>query len=372
MTGWWRQTAAAMLLSIGQVTWAEKPVEGTTAVLDEIWQSAGLYGDPSGDEFPFIKLRGRFHGQAFTANGDGNDDHDWENRRLRLGLDVRLTERLEFGFDLNMARESGDDFVENFDFLALSYQLNDNTALSAGKLRRNPLTREDSITSNRILTLERSLLTSRYFIDNVGGIFVDHEKGSWTFAGGVLVGSTEDEFRLPSLDGSRLFQGNVAKQISPTTEIRLDYLYNPGDPDNNDVEPYRHVVSLNSDTRSGRWGLMTDLIYAAGLPEARGDLYGLVILPHFMLTDRVQLVGRYTWSGSNAIDGIRLQNRYERRTVPEGFEFGDRHQAIYAGVNYYIYGHKLKLMTGLEYADFDSASGNTSVTTASAAVRLYF
>lgn len=374
MIGWRRCVTAAMILSVGQAAFAEQPVEGAaqTAVFDELWRSAEFYGDSDGGDLPSVKLRGRYHGQAYSVNGDGSSDDDWENRRFRLGLDVVLTEKLEFGFELNMARESGDDLVENFDFLALDYQLTDDTALSVGKLRRNPLTREDSISSNRILTLERSLLTSRYFIDNVGGVFVVHEKDTWTFGGGVLVGSTEDDLRLPSLDGSRLFQGNIARQISPVTEVRLDYLYNPGDPDNNDVEPYRHVVSLNSSTRSGRWGLMTDLIYADGLSTARGDLYGLVILPHVMLTERLQLVGRYTWSGSNSEDGIRLLSRYERPAVPDGFELGDRHQAIYAGLNYYFYGHKLKLMTGFEYTEFDSVNGDTSVTTASAALRFYF
>lgn len=374
MVRWWRRITAALIVSLGHSAWAEEPVAGATQTefFDEIWRSVDVYGDRSGEELPFVKLRGRFHGQAFTVNGDGDSDDDWENRRIRLGLDILFTEKLEFAFDLNMGRESGDDVVENFDFLALNYQINDDTALSVGKLRRNPLTREDSMSSNRILTLERSLLTARYFIDNVGGFFVVHEKDSWAFGGGVLVGSTEDDLRLPSLDGSRLFKANIAKQISPITEVRLDYLYNPGDPDNNDVEPYRHVVSLNSYTRSGRWGLITDLIYADGLPTARGDLYGLVILPHFMLTDRLQLVGRYTWSGSNSDDGIRLLNRYERPAVPDGFDLGDRHQAIYAGLNYYFYGHKLKLMSGLEHTEFDSVNGNTSVTTASAALRFYF
>ncbi len=353
---------------------AERPVEGAvqTEFFDEIWRSVELYGDRRGEALPFVKFRGRYHGQAYWADGDEGDNRDWENRRIRLGLDLVLTEKLEFAFDFNMGRESGDDVIENFDFIALNYAFNESTALSVGKLRRNPLTREDSISSNRILTIERSLLSSRFFVDNVGGVFVVHQEGPWAFGGGILSGSAEDDLRLPTLDGAAMFKGNIAKQVSPITEIRLDYLYNPGDRDNNEVEPYRHVVSLNSYTRAGRWGLITDLIYADALPEARGDLFGLVLLPHYMLTERLQLVGRYTWSGSGADDGIRLLNRYERRSVPAGFEFGDRHQALYAGLNYYFYGHKLKLMSGIEYTDFESVSGSTSVLTGNAALRFYF
>ncbi len=363
-----------MALCAAPVAWAEQPVDGApqTRLFEEIWRSVEIYGDRRGEELPFVKLRGRVHTQSFSFDGDGASDNDWENRRIRLGMDFVLTEKLELGFDFNMARDSEDEIIDNFDFIALNYAFNDSTALSVGKLRRNPLTREDSISSNRILTIERSLLTSRYFVDNVGGVFLVHEKDRWAFGGGVLVGSTEEDLRLPSLDGAKMFKGNIAKQITPITELRLDYLYNPDDLDNNDVEPYRHVVSLNSYTRSGRWGLITDLIYAEATPRARGDLYGVVVLPHYMLTDRLQLVGRYTWSGSNEPDGIRLLNRYERRAVPEGFEFGDRHRAVYGGLNYYFHGHKLKLMTGFEYTDFDSVSGDTSIVTANAALRLYF
>lgn len=353
---------------------AEKPVEGaaSTETFRNIWSAAELVGDTDSGDLPFIKLRGRYHGQTFWVDGDGDSDHDWENRRIRLGLDMQITDRLEFGFDFNMARDSDDDFIENFDFISMTYTVSDDTAVSFGKLRRNPLTFEDGTSSNSIITVERSLLSSRFFMDNVGGVYVDHQRGDWEVGAGVLSGSTEADMRLPSLDGSTMFQMNIGRPISPITEVRFDYLYNPGDPDNNDVEPYRHIMSLNSSTRSGRWGLITDIIYARALPDARGDLFGIVLMPHYMLTDRLQFVGRYTWSGSNESDGIRLLNRYERRSVPAGFEFGDRHNAFYAGLNYYFYGHKLKLLSGIEYTDFDSVSGNTSIWTGKAALRFYF
>ncbi|WP_395344874.1 porin [Ningiella sp. W23] len=367
-------TLFGALLILSHYANAEKAIKGDplTQQFDDIWSFAELYGEPDKKDEPFIKLRGRYHGQQYWADGDDSSDNDWENRRVRLGLGVRLSERLDFAFEFNMYRQSGDNVINNFDFISLNYALSDNTELSVGKLRRNPLTREDGMTSNKILTLERSILTTRFFMDNVGGVYVEHKEGDWTLGGGVLKGSSEDDLRLPSLDGATMVQLNVAKQISKATEIRLDYLNNSGDPDNNEVEPYRHVVSLNSSTRSGRWGLMTDLIYAAALPEARGDLFGIVLLPHYMLTERLQVVGRYTYTSSNEDNGIRLPRRYERGTVAEGFEFGDNHQAFYAGLNYYFYGHNFKVMSGLEYTDFDSVNGNTSVVTASAAIRMYF
>ena len=361
-------------LSFSSNAFAEKVIKGDplTEKFDDIWGMSALYGERGNNDKPFIKLRGRYHGQQYWADGDAASDNDWENRRIRLGLDVTLSERLEFAFDFNMYRQGGDSLVNNFDFISLNYAISDDTEISVGKLRRNPLTREDGTSSNKILTIERSILSTRFFMDNVGGGYVNHKEGSWTLGAGILKGSTEEDLRLPSLDGATMLQVNIANQISDITEIRLDYLNNSGDPDNNDVEPFRHVVSLNSSTQSGPTGLITDIIYAEALPEARGDLFGIVIMPHHMLTQRLQLVGRYTFTSSNEGNGIRIPRRYERATVPEEFEFGDKHQALYAGLNYYFYGHKLKLMSGVEYTDFGNESGNTSALTVSTAVRMYF
>lgn len=59
------------------------------------------------------------------------------------------------------------------------------------------------------------------------------------------------------------------------------------------------------------------------------------------------------------------QRRYER---PAGLTTGDTYQAAYAGLNYYIAGHRLKLMNGLEYSEM----GGQNLWTASFAVRLFW
>jgi phosphate-selective porin OprO/OprP len=272
-----------------------------------------------------------------------------------------------------MDRGNDGPLIDDFDFIAFDWRVNDSTAVSFGKLRRNPLTREDSISSNRILTIERSLITSRFFIDNVGGVFAVHERGDWAFGGGILSGSVdEDNLALPTLEGSLALKGNLGYRITDATELRLDYLYNPGDPDNNEIQPYRHVVSLNSYSRWNRFGLITDLIFADALPEAPGDLFSVVVLPHYMLTPRLQAVARYTWVSSSSVDGVRLARRYERAVSQLREGRGDRYQAWYAGLNYYIYGHKLKLMSGVEYTTLARPGSDYSGVTASAALRFYF
>jgi len=69
---------------------------------------------------------------------------------------------------------------------------------------------------------------------------------------------------------------------------------------------------------------------------------------------------------------LNLQKRYEQEVTSGS---GDQYQAFYAGLNYYIYGYKLKLMAGAEYARMkDSADdgGDYKGWSYLAGVRFYF
>ncbi|MEZ5459292.1 MAG: porin [Steroidobacteraceae bacterium] len=347
-----------------------KPAESTDR-FDRIWQLSRL---TASGEYPSIKLRGRYHGQQYwvDAGDDGRAD-DWEHRRFRLGMDIGFSDRFEFSFDLNLDRNGVGPLVDDFDYAAFQWQVDDATRLQFGKLRRMPLTREDGTSSNNILTIERSLIAARFLLDNTGGVYVEHERGRWTVGGGVLSGSLdEDNLGLPTLDGGIALQGNVAYQATPATELRLDYVYNEGNPDNNAIAPFRHMVSLNSASQWQRFGLITDIIFADALPAARGDLFSVVLMPHYKLTPRLQAVARFTYAGSNAVDGVRLSSRYERRANQLAGDRGDDYQAWYAGLNYYFYGHRLKLMAGIEHTRMQRPVGDYEALTAAASMRIYF
>jgi hypothetical protein len=78
----------------------------------------------------------------------------------------------------------------------------------------------------------------------------------------------------------------------------------------------------------------------------------------------LQIVGRLQLSFSDEEHGLTPQRRYEQ---PAGLPTGDRYRALYAGMNYHFADHRLKVMTGLEYAD----SGGEHTLTASAAIRVF-
>jgi phosphate-selective porin OprO/OprP len=58
-------------------------------------------------------------------------------------------------------------------------------------------------------------------------------------------------------------------------------------------------------------------------------------------------VGRYTFLDSNGTNGVALPT-YESRVVRGA---GDRYNEGYVGANYFFYGHRLKLQTGVEFAE---------------------
>jgi phosphate-selective porin OprO/OprP len=83
-------------------------------------------------------------------------------------------------------------------------------------------------------------------------------------------------------------------------------------------------------------------------------LFGFVVMPWFNITRDLQAVARYTYLDSDGPDGIRL-NRYD--TAITGNK-GDEYQDIYLGLNYYIYGHKLKVQTGVQFAEMKDAAND--------------
>jgi phosphate-selective porin OprO and OprP len=73
----------------------------------------------------------------------------------------------------------------------------------------------------------------------------------------------------------------------------------------------------------------------------------VMAMPFFNVTDKLQAVARYTLLDSDGVNGLSL-NTYENR-VARGS--GDQYKETYLGVNYYFYGHKLKLQSGVEFGD---------------------
>jgi len=111
------------------------------------------------------------------------------------------------------------------------------------------------------------------------------------------------------------------------------------------------VVSIASvllgDTIGFAWGIASGYL-------GQSDLKAFQAMPFFNFGPELQFVGRYTAISSTDPNGIRLAT-YESRVVPGR---GDRYDELYLGANYYFYGHRLKVQTGLQFADMDDTAND--------------
>ena len=164
-----------------------------------------------------------------------------------------------------------------------------------------------------------------------------------------------------------------------TGSLHLDYLFNNGNPANNALEPYDHILSLWHQGQSGPFGLGVDLTAGHGI-EGNKSVLGVTVLPTYVLWkdivrkgDALEAVLRYQYAVSDGDNGLQLQPRYEEEIVPGGH--GNAYQAIYAGINYLIFGNRFKLMTGAEYSVMKNSAINGDTYngwTYIAGVRLFF
>ena len=78
-------------------------------------------------------------------------------------------------------------------------------------------------------------------------------------------------------------------------------------------------------------------------------MWGVMAMPFVNVTNRLQVAGRYTFLESDGMNGVRL-GTYENGIVSGQ---GDRYSELYLGASYFFYGHKLKLQSGVQFADMD-------------------
>jgi len=336
----------------------------------DILDLATLY-EGDGPILQELSLIGRYHGQYHNVESDLGDDSDWENRRIRFGVAAKFLNNFEFEGQFNIKRDFGDSgrLFDDVEDLTVTWEPNDVWALTVGK-QKPKITREYSTSSKRIKTIERSQLVNQTTPDKAGGVVLTlNDIGGNTVDLGIFTGSNGDDWSLPDFDGGYALYGRVARDITDATELRFDYLYNDGDANNNAFEDYEHLFSLNSQSDWDRLHLVTDLIYGVEGGFGSTDVYGLVLMPYFDITDKLELVFRYTFSGSNSDTGLDVQSRYEDDAA--GDLVGDEYHAFYLGLNYYICGDKLKIMSGLEYSDISGFDENDYWTFMSG-IRLYF
>ncbi len=206
--------------------------------------------------------------------------------------------------------------------------------------------------SKRLLTVERNNLTNNIWFteEYMPGVSLEGSSGSLRYFAG-LFSSGPSTPELGDYSAGEFYLGTLGYDLADGTGadealLRLNLVYNEPHEENSSTRDLERIASLNFQYQRGDWGLRTDLSAARGYFE-QPDLWGFVVMPYRELTDRWQIVARYTFVDSAGDNGVRL-SRYET-SIEDGR--GDRYNEIHVGLSYYWYGHKLKLQNGLQWVD---------------------
>jgi len=378
-TKWLAGYFAVLAFSMSLSTWAQQDSGQSVSIYDRIWAAPVLYEDIDSSTVQSFSLIGRYHGQYWAVRADQGDAQDWENRRMIAGFSSKWFQH--FRLQAQMYIKSGGGSIYDGLYEAYIKWSPPDTAfsLSIGRLDYLFTGLERSTSSKKINTIERGLLVNQIMPAEVVGTHLLGRQGRFSYQAGLFSRSIEEEFDDFNTGAAAMIGAAYDTALFfEEGSLHLDYLYNSRKTEGNAFRPYRHVASLWHKGRSGRLGMGVDLTAALPL-ETDGYIWGLTLEPTWVLLDELlgngdplQLALRYQYATSNEDNGLHLQRRYEEKvTVGEG----DNYHALYAGLNYYLYGQKLKLMLGAEYARMEDDAddgGDYRGWTWFGAIRTYF
>ena len=374
-------TVGASATEIHEIAASASGVNGGFS--DTLKNIGTVYKDKTNPFIQEIKFFGRAHQQWAHTDGDvgGVDFHEEgdELRRLRFGTSVKflngfqLKARANFengGFRSTSIRYSG------FDELNLEYSVGDvagfeDVTIGYGRYKV-AFGGEEHSSSKKIKTVERSLLNNFYAPNRSTGVLIEAERNNIDFTLGVFTVDADPE-TLGHWNGGIAYYGSLGFEAAEG-DVTLDLLINDSTAAEDEVIGYEWAASATFETEVGGFDLFANATY--GETHAGDNVYGIVIMPSKeLIEDKLEAVVRYQWARSSGADLLRPQSRNTRNAAGlDGVAIprGDEHHSIYGGLNYFIFDHNAKLMTGVEFETVDGGVADTDATTFWLAARMYF
>ena len=346
-------TVAASTVLAGQTSAPAKETVKEESIYDRLWSYPTLYKNDDSSFLNELRIVGRFHGDVYNVDSGLGYDSDWRVRRLRLGLKAKFFHNLDLHVETDLDPQFDNPWYSRLTDAYVAWKFCEAAKITIGK-HSAKFTLDGGTSSNELITLERNNLSNNLWFttEYISGVSLSGKVGGFQYNAGYFSGGTEtkefgnfDEghFALLSLGYDFAKQLGVKKAL-----LRADYVYNDRNVESTATRPFENVGSLNFQFAQENWGFSTDLAAGTGY-AGQSDVWGFVVMPWYNITKQLQLVARYTYMESDDPNGIRL-GRYEN-VMTSGK--GNQYQEIYAGLNYYIYGHKLKVQTGFSYTMMD-------------------
>lgn len=329
---------------------ATKQVE--PSIYDKIWGLATLYKNDSNPFIEEFKLRGRYQGQYHWVESDQGNEQSWEDRRSRFGFDAKLFDKK---IELRVDAQSSDEFNPFYNGLVdafIKWKPSDSFSLTLGRQKPQIGYYDFVQSSNNQPTFERSQIFNQLRVDRVTGALAEGKIGKFTYQAGIY--SNDIDLEFGTFDGGIAYGAGIGYDLkhalnTEKADLRFDWLHSDIEDGTNILNRYADLFSTTLWLKEGRYSLVTEAFYGT---DETPDVFGFFIQPTYdLILKKLQLVGRYTFSTGNGADSVQAQSRYERR-APDltGSGKGDQYQAAYVGLQYFIYGDKLKVLAGAEYA----------------------
>jgi phosphate-selective porin OprO/OprP len=342
------------------VRMAQSPGEPSKqpSTYDRIWRFAEWYDNPSNPVIQQVLFSGRYQHEYAAIDADEGDLGEWNVRRMRLGPRITLFRTLTLHGEVELNPQEADPLYVRFTDLYVQWNKSRRLALTVGK-HGVAFTMDGSTSSKELLTIDRSNLSNNIWFpqEYMPGASVSGRLAPWVYRVGVY--SAGDANReLGEFNGGLFALGVVGYDLTERLGAKdallaANYVYQNPDSNNTFTRQLEHIASVNFRFEGDRWGVRADLAGASGY-LGQSDLWGVMAMPFFNITNKLQLVARYTFVGSDEPNGVRLAT-YESRLVPGR---GDRYDELYLGANYFFYGHKLKLQSGLQFAEMDDRAAD--------------
>lgn len=321
---------------------------------DRIWRDfTEWYAEDSNPLVQRVLLSGRFHYDFAAIDSDQGNLDEWNVRRLRIGPRITFLRTFTFHSEVELDPQRHDPFYVRFTDFYVSWTKHPRFVLTVGK-QSVPFTLDGATSSRELLTIDRSNLANNIWFpqEYIPGASVSGRRGAWIYRSGIYsAGAANREFG--EFTGGPFWLGVLGYDLASKLNAREavltgNYVYQHSDIDNTFTRQLEHIASINFRFDDTRWGARSDVSVASGYLGQSG-MWALQGTPFVNVTDKLQVVGRYTYIKSDDPGGIRLAT-YESRVVTRR---GDEYNELYAGANYYFYGHRLKAQTGLQFADMN-------------------
>ena len=356
-------SAVAAILFWLSVCWGQSEAQAPASekqqsTYQKIWKFAEWHNNEQNSVLQNLLFSGRFQYEYAARDADQGSHDEWNVRRLRLGAKSKLFRTFTLHGEVELNPQEADPLYMRITDLYLQWSRSGRFALTFGK-HGVPFTMDGSTSSKELLTIDRSNLSNNMWFpqEYIPGVSIAGETSDWVYRAGVYsAGEANREFG--EFSGSIFSLAVVGYDFAKTLGVNEallagNYVYQNPDPRNTFTRQLQHVVSANFKFDADQWGVRTDVSAASGY-LGQSDLWGVMAMPFVNVTDKLQFVGRYTFIQSDDPNGVRLA-RYENQVVPG---LGDRYSELYVGVNYYFYGHKLKLQSGVQFGDMNDSAND--------------